>query len=144
MRARRAAADHDLFRGETVGAHGLEDQRRAERHALDYRSVEMRRPMLECETGDYTARIRIGVGRAVALEVVEYHQPFRARRQGLRLRIELVVADAFGQQTFEPVDDRTCGGLSTLDDVEIGNHRVGIGSPDTLAMQWFVADAELE
>src|SRR5499426_2890752 len=135
IRARRAAADHDLFRGETVGAHGLEDQRRAERHALDYRTVEMRRPMLERETGDHTARIRVGVGRAVALEVIEYYQPFRAaRRQGLRLGIKLVVADAVGQQMFEPVNYRAGGGLPAFYDVEIGNHRVGIRSPDAFGM----------
>ncbi len=104
----------------------------------------MGRAMLEREAGDDAARIRIGVGGAVALEVIENDQSLGAGRQRRGGAIELVIACSRAEQLAEPRDDRAGRGLAALHRVQAGQHGVGVGAEDPLAVEGAIAEADLE
>ena len=65
------AARHHDAPGREGGTEILHDQFGAEADALDDRAIDVGRRVLQRQTGDSAARQGIGVGRAVALEMVQ-------------------------------------------------------------------------
>ena len=101
-------------------------------------------PWLSDSPEIHAARVRVGVRRAVALEVVEDDQPVRPDRHLVRQLAEDVVGvDAAllglrgrlaGEVVLEPGHDRPGRGLPGLDRVLAGDHRIGVGAPEAGAV----------
>ena len=140
----RTAAGDDFGSGIPAVLERIEDRPRAERDAFHDGTEDMVRFMGECQPGDRTARQGIGVGRAVALEMVLHNDAFRTRWQRGRLPVHLRKVEIAAEEPLEPVDDRTGRGLSALDDVTARIDNVRIGAPDTGRMEGCLGHAELK
>ena len=78
----RAAADDHVFGDEAGGAHGFQDQFGAEGDTFHHGAEDVRRAVAERQAGDGSAGIGVGVGGAVALEMVQDDKAFGAGRKG--------------------------------------------------------------
>src|SRR5437588_9133047 len=98
----------------------------------------MLRLVSEGKAPDHPARLRVSIGGAVALPVIQHHQPLRTEGHALRTPVEQVIGgDAFlaSRLNFnatepipEPFDDGAGGSLATFYSVQAGQHGGGEGA----------------
>lgn len=126
--ARGPARHHHLARAVPVGAHRLQHRLRAVAHRLHQRPEHVAPPVLEGQPRHRPARQRVGVRRAVALEVVQADHALAPGRDRRRLGVELLVRGP-PRQALEPGHGGAGGGLPPLHHVDPGEHGVGVGAP---------------
>src|SRR6266480_3294891 len=135
-----AAARDNLFWDEAVFAQRPKDVLSTIADPLYNRAVDMLLLVPEGKAPDHPACLRVGIGSAVALPVIQHHQPLRTQRHALRMSIEQVIdRDALlaGQLNFntteaipKPIDNGAGGSLSTFYRVLTGQHGVGEGAKE--------------
>ena len=137
--------DHHLLGIVSVGAHGVEDETRAEGDAFEDGAVHVRATVPEGETGDDPATQRIDVRGAIPLQVFLHHQTLapgrNLRRRGVHLVVELVPSPA---QRLVPVHHRSRGGLSALDHSDAVDQRAAVRAPHPRAVKLRRHHAEVE
>ena len=104
----------------------------------------MPRRMFECQSCDCPARRRVRVGGAVALEMIEHDETFRARFECAGDFVEFVKAGVGCEIPLELGNDRSGGRLSTLDDRLAGIDCIHIGAPHTRLVNFFGSDAQMK
>src|SRR5215208_6939419 len=73
----RTTGDDVELRLEVLSTHGAQDVLRAVADALDDGAEDMSRGMAQGQSPHHAARQGVGIGRAVALKVIEYDQAVR-------------------------------------------------------------------
>src|SRR5205814_7762980 len=108
--------------------------------------------VLEGQSPNHSASLRVGIGSAIALPVIQYHQSIRTCWQVLCTLIQQVIeADAlrtcfWNESSTEilskPFDDRTSGDLTTFYYILTRNYSVGEGAKEPRTMDSFCGLAE--
>src|SRR2546429_4822177 len=100
----------------------------------------MLRLVSEGKAPDHPARLRVSIGGAVALPVIQHHHPLRTEGHALRMPVEQAIGrDAFlaSRLNFNatepipaPFDDVPAGSLATSNRTLAGQHDVAAGPQD--------------
>ena len=138
-----AAGDDDAAGREGV-AEVVEDQPGAEADRFDDGAEHVGRRVLQGQPGQRAARLGVGVGGAVALEVIERQQAFAARRQLAGLLVERLEARLRREMTLEPGDDRAGRGLAALDDGLARIDGVHVGAPHARLVHGLAGNTEMK
>ena len=143
-----ATRGDDLLHLETRRRHGPQVVCGAVAHRLLDGAVDVGGAVVQGQTPDHPAGLRVGVRGAVALEVLVDDEAVGAGRQVLRLLVEDVVDvesgdlrrldQVAGEVVLEPFQDRTGGDLTALDGVLTLDHTVGVGAEESFAVDRFV------
>ena len=129
---------------EKASPKAVDDQARAKADSFDDRAENMGRRMFESQSRDCSARGRVSIGSAVALEMIQDDKTFCARFECACGFVELVIARVWCEIPLEPGNHGSGGCLPALDDRLARIDRIHVCAPHTGLVNGLCRDTQMQ